>query len=194
MNVYDFDKTVFVGDTEERFFAYVFKKPGFFFDKVKYHVLEKLYQWKLIPRTPCREMQYRFLKKIDDIDSLLEAYWDENEKYMMSWYLKAKRPDDIIATGTPAFLMLPILKRLELTELSATDMDKKTGKIHGSFAIGPHKVTVFGEKYRLEDIDNFYSDAYSDHFLAEYAKAAFLVTGDGEMTEWNEYFSTHPKK
>lgn len=194
MNVYDFDKTVFVGDTEERFFEYVFQRKGFLYDRLKYYFLEWLYNRKLIARTPCREHQYRFLRKIEDIDSLLEAYWDENEKYMMHWYMEVKRPDDVIATGTPAFLMLPILKRLGLTELSATDMDKKTGIINGEFAIGSHKVTAFCKKYKLEEIENFYSDAYSDRFLAEYAQKAYLVTGDGEMTEWNEYYSNHPRK
>ena len=29
MNVYDFDKTIFVGDTEDRFFDFMFKQKGF---------------------------------------------------------------------------------------------------------------------------------------------------------------------
>ena len=113
---------------------------------------------------------------------------------MKSWYAAVKRPDDVIASATPRFLMEPIVARLGLTGLVATEMDPRTGKIHGEFAAGPYKVDQFRKQFSLDEIDEFYSDAYSDHFLAEYAKRAYVVHGDGERTEWIAYFATHKKK
>jgi phosphoserine phosphatase len=87
----------------------------------------------------------------------------------------------------------PILKKLGISGLVATDLDKHTGKITGHFANYGFKVTEFRKKYNLDDIDEFYSDAWSDHYIAKYAKKAYLVHDGGQRTEWNKYFSTHPK-
>lgn len=195
MNVYDFDETIFTGDSEDYFFAYLFQKPGFFWDRVRYHWYELLYKCKLVSKTRAREAEYSLLRKIDDLDAVLTDYWDKHEKHMKRWYAAAKRPDDVIASATPRFLMEPIVARLGLTGLVATDMDPRTGKIHGEFAAGQYKVDEFKKQYPLEEIDAFYSDAYSDHFLAECARRAFVVHGENdEITEWNEYFATHKKK
>lgn len=194
MNVYDFDETIFTGDSEDYFFAYLFKKPGFFWDQVRYRWYELLFKCKLVSKTKAREAEYSLLRKIDDLDGLLADYWDHHERHMKSWYAAVKRPDDVIASATPRFLMEPIVARLGLTGLVATEMDPRTGKIHGEFAAGPYKVDQFRKQFSLDEIDEFYSDAYSDHFLAEYAKRAYVVHGDGERTEWNAYFATHKKK
>lgn len=194
MNVYDFDETIFTGDSEDYFFAYLFKKPGFFWDQVRYRWYELLFKCKLVSKNKAREAEYSLLRKIDDLDGLLADYWDQHERHMKSWYAAVKRPDDVIASATPRFLMEPIVARLGLTGLVATEMDPRTGKIHGEFAAGPYKVDQFRKQFSLDEIDEFYSDAYSDHFLAEYAKRAYVVHGDGERTEWNAYFATHKKK
>lgn len=194
MNVYDFDETIFTGDSEDYFFAYLFKKPGFFWDQVRYRWYELLFKCKLVSKTKAREAEYSLLRKIDDLDGLLADYWDQHERHMKSWYAAVKRPDDVIASATPRFLMEPIVARLGLTGLVATEMDPRTGKIHGEFAAGPYKVDQFRKQFSLDEIDEFYSDAYSDHFLEEYAKRAYVVHGDGERTEWNAYFATHKKK
>ena len=194
MNVYDFDETIFTGDSEDYFFAYLFKKPGFFWDQVRYRWYELLFKCKLVSKTKAREAEYSLLRKIDDLDGLLADYWDQHERHMKSWYAAVKRPDDVIASAPPRFLMEPIVARLGLTGLVATEMDPRTGKIHGEFAAGPYKVDQFRKQFSLDEIDEFYSDAYSDHFLAEYAKRAYVVHGDGERTEWNAYFATHKKK
>ena len=135
MNVYDFDETIFTGDSEDYFFAYLFKKPGFFWDQVRYRWYELLFKCKLVSKTKAREAEYSLLRKIDDLDGLLADYWDQHERHMKSWYAAVKRPDDVIASATPRFLMEPIVARLGLTGLVATEMDPRTGKIHGEFAI-----------------------------------------------------------
>lgn len=197
MNVYDFDETVFEGDSEERFFKYLKTIPGFRLVRMKFRFWEffsKKLGW--MDRTVARQIQYSFLKRVPDIDAMLEDYWDMAIKYMKPWYLEVKRPDDIIASGTPAFLMIPAIKRLGLTGLVATDMDKKTGKITGHFAVDKYKLEYFKLKYDSTKIDKFYSDAYSDHFLADVAKQAWFIHGKNhdQFTDWNEYFKTHKKK
>jgi len=197
MNVYDFDETIFEGDCEERFFRYLSTFKGFRFTRIKFRFFEILSKnLKFMSRTTARQIQYTFLKRIDKIDDFVEEYWNTVEKYMKPWYLKVKKDDDIIASGTPDFLIRPMVLRLGLTGLVATNMDKRTGKITGFFAVGRYKLEYFEKKFNSDEIDNFYSDAYSDHFLADKAKHAYYIYGKNhdQMTDWNEYFQNHSKK
>ena len=105
-----------------------------------------------------------------------------------------KDSEDIVASGTPAFLMEPVMKRLGLKHLVATDMDRHTGKINGMFAIGPYKIDNFKKFFDIDVIDEFYSDAYSDHYLADVAKKAYVIHDNDQCTEWKTYFAAHPEK
>jgi phosphatidylglycerophosphatase C len=193
MNTYDFDETIFTGDSENRFFKFMFSKKGFRHYKINFSFYNLLWKMHIITKTRSREHQYEFLKDIKNIDATLTEYWDEVEKYMKPWYNDYKKDDDIIASGTPRFLLEPIMKRLGLTNLVATEMDKHTGKIDGDFAIGEFKIVNFRNQFGDDCIDKFYSDAYSDHYLADIAKEAYVIHDDDEITEWNEYFAAHPK-
>lgn len=196
MNVYDFDNTIFNGDTEDRFFDYIFaRRKDLWVYKLNHDFWEHFYKCRWFEdKTWIRELQYLVLRKLDNVDEMIDGYCEESFQYIQPWYLEVKRPDDVIATGSPVFLVAPILKKLGISGLVATDLNKHTGKITGHFANYGFKVTEFQKKYNLDDIDEFYSDAWSDHYIAKYAKKAYLVHGDGQRTEWNEYFSTHPKK
>lgn len=196
MNVYDFDNTIFNGDTEDRFFDYIFaRRKDLWIYKLSHDFWEMFYKCRWIEnKTWIREIQYLVLRKLDNVDEMIDGYCEESFQYIQDWYLEVKRPDDVIATGSPEFLVAPILKKLGVTGLVATNQDKYTGKITGHFANYGYKVDEFQKKYNLDDIDEFYSDAWSDHYIAKYAKKAYLVHDGGQHTEWNEYFSTHPKK
>ena len=194
MNVYDFDETIFVGDSEDRFFDFMFQKKGFRHYRLKFQFYDLLHKLHIITKTKSREHQYSFLKDVDDLDKVLKEYWDHVEQYMKPWYFKVKRDDDIIASGSPRFLLEPIMERLGLTNLVATEMDCHTGKIDGYFAVGEYKPVNFEAMFPFDCMDKFYSDAYSDHYLAEHAKEAYVVHDGEQITEWNAYFAAHPEK
>ncbi|MCQ2604327.1 MAG: haloacid dehalogenase-like hydrolase [Spirochaetia bacterium] len=197
MNVYDFDETLFTGDSEQRFFNFIFAKKGFFLYKINWHFWDMLLRMKAVTKTVAREHEYSFLKKIDrdgNLEHLLEEYWDQVEKYMKKWYASRKRSDDVIASGTPAFLMEPICRRLNVRGLVATPMDKRTGKIDGMFAIGEYKLQNYRKHYGDTPIDEFYSDTWSDRFLADQAARAYVIHDGEEISEWNSWFEAHPDK
>ena len=193
MNVYDFDETIFTGDSEDRFFEFMFAKKGFKHYKIFWQFWNRLWKLHIVPKTVSREHQYKFLKDIKDLDATLEEYWDEVEKYMKPWYNEVKKDDDMIASGTPRFLLEPMLKRLGLKNLVATEMDSKTGKIDGDFAIDKYKLVNFLKDWPEDSIDKFYSDAYTDHFLADIAKEAYVIHDGEQFTEWKQYCKEHPE-
>ena len=194
MNVYDFDKTVFDGDSEDYFFAWIYRDGKLPWNHFVYTVSEWLCARKIISKTFARTLMYRVLKKLDDIDSLVEAYWDEHERHMLPWYAEVQQEDDVIATGTPRFLMEPMMRRLHVKHLVATEMDKHTGTIDGLFLGADLKVPAFYRQFPDGKIDRFYSDTWSDHFLADLAKEAYVLHDGYQITEWNAYFEQHPEK
>ncbi len=192
MNVYDFDGTLLDGDTEDYFFEYLFQK------RKDLRLCRFRYQfWNLVMRifsprdkTWFRERQYRVLRHIPDLDRFLSEFWAEHRKHLKSWFRPVIHPDDIIASATPRFLLEPILPVLGVTRLVATDMDSKTGKVSGHFTSHQFKTEAFRKQYDLSQMDNFYSDTYSDHFMADLAKQAYAVHGE-QLTEWKKYFCSH---
>ena len=80
MNVYDFDETLFTGDSEDRFFEFMFAKKGFRHYKINFKFFDLLNKMHLMKKTRSREHQYAFLKKIDNLDATLKEYWNEVEK------------------------------------------------------------------------------------------------------------------
>ena len=62
-------------------------------------------------------------------------------------------------------------------------MDKHSGKNLRKNCYGDQKPIRFEELYSLSDVDEFYSDSYSDDPMAKVAKKSFLVTGD-KITNW----------
>ena len=67
----------------------------------------------------------------------------------------------------------------------ATDMEINTYKINGIDCASIEKVNRFRKEDPDGEIDEFYSDSYSDMPLAEIAKKAFMIGKHGEITDWD---------
>ena len=65
----------------------------------------------------------------------------------------------------------------------ASNVDPYNGKYSGDNCWGEEKVRRFKEVYPKGEIDNFYSDSYSDIPLAKLAKNAYIVKGN-ELKKW----------
>ena len=97
--------------------------------------------------------------------------------------MKQKKSDDVIISASPEFLLEPIIKKLDISTLIASRVDKHTGLYDGINCHGKEKVRRFYEVFPDGKIDEFYSDSYSDTPLAEIADKAYIVKGE-ELSEW----------
>ena len=176
MNTYDFDKTIFYPDSSACFYKYCLKKyPAAVIKSLpKSAVKAVLYAIGKIKTKELKEQVFYFLNYMDDVDSAVISFWNENMDGIGEWYLKQKRNDDIIISASPYFLLEPICKKLGVS-LIATPMDKKTGKIVGNNCHDVEKVRRFYEEYPDAHTENFYSDSLSDSPMAEIADKAFMV-------------------
>lgn len=184
MNVYDFDDTIYSGDSTRDFIIWCAKRnPLIALHHIKTGVAFLSYKSKLTSKTYFKERMFGFLQKIDDIDSLLEEFWDEHMENIKLWYINHHQADDVIISASPEFLLLPAMRRLGIENLMASKVDKHTGFYLGVNCFGAKKVQRFKELFS-DNIDEFFSDSLSDAPLARLADRPFLVKGDA-IIPWN---------
>ena len=177
MNVYDFDKTIYKSDSTLDFYLFCLKKMPFILKRLpKQFYSAVLYKLGKITKTEFKENFYIFLNDLPDIDILINEFWNIHCGKIKNFYLDGKKDDDIIISDSPTFLLEPICKKLNITYLIASKVDKHTGKYTGINCYGSEKVRRFKEIFPDQSIDNFYSDSLSDAPIAKLAKHAFLVS------------------
>ena len=179
VNLYDFDNTIYKGDSSTDFFFYSLMK----YPKVlKYlpRIIKSgiLYKIKKISKTEMKENIFSFLEVIPDIDSLVKSFWETHTSYIKDFYLKKKHDKDIIISASPEFLLKPITKELKVMDLIASDVNKKNGKFNGLNCYGKEKVKRLNKKYKNLTVLESYSDSLSDTPILELAKNAYLVKGN----------------
>ena len=184
MNVYDFDDTILYGDTERYFIPWAFKNyphlQSYYSEYIFYLTIQDM---GLITRDDSRPHMYAFLNALENIDEIVEKFWDEHEKFIKKWYFDLQRKDDVIISASPEFLLVPICKRLGINHLIASFMDKKTGKLTDKFNYADRKVFRFRQVFGDQTPECFYSDSESDRFMARISAKAVKVIGD-ELLDW----------
>lgn len=183
MNVYDFDGTIYDGDSTVDFFLFALKSNP---SLIRYVPRQAcgflLYGLRRINKTKLKEYFFSFLSGMD-AEKWAEDFWNQNQYRIYKWYLDQQKPDDIIISASPEFLLKPICRRLGIHHLIASKVDSETGKFVGENCRGQEKVQRLKSEYNTNHIDSFYSDSLSDLPLAEIADKAFLVD-KGIVREW----------
>jgi phosphoserine phosphatase len=182
MNIYDFDGTIFEGDSTFAFVGWCMRR----FPRVIALLPSQLWRLVRLPRgsgiTQVKEVLYMFLPLIPDIDAEVRLFWDANESRIYPWYIKQKRADDVIISASPRFLLSPICERLGVA-LITSEVDPISGKCLCENCSAHNKPLRFFEIYKDAVIDEFYSDAEMDLPMARLAKKAFKVRR-GKVSEW----------
>ncbi len=187
MNVYDFDGTIYSGDSTADFYIHCLKRypaalksvPGMIFAFV-------LYLLNLYSTTRFKERMYKFLHYVPDVDKEINEFWNINQSKIKAYYSDTHRDSDVVISASPEFLLAPICERLGIKTLIASRVDKKTGKYEGENCRDKEKVRRFYEWKADAEIDTFYSDSLADTPLAELAERAYIVNG-GRLIPWDDY-------
>ncbi len=187
MNIYDFDGTIYNGDSTRDFYFYCLKRyPKMLLSVPAMAWAFFLYILGAKTKTQFKEKMYGFLKYIPDIDASLNDFWNSHEKGIKQWYRGRQREDDTIISASPEFLLKPVCRRLGIKNLIASRVDERTGKYTGENCWGEEKVKRLYEELRVNKCDEFYSDSLSDEPLARISRQAKIIRGE-ELTEWSEY-------
>lgn len=176
MNVYDFDGTIYNGDSSIDFWLFCLHRyPAVL--KTCPNLLLRGVQYKLGRRSleEFKSAFFGFLPTLTDIETEVISFWDSHWGRLSGWYLKQRQIDDVVVSASPAFLLSPVCERLKIKPPIATEVDLTTGRIRGANCKGEEKVRRFLEQYSEKEICTFYSDSLSDTPFANIARKSVIV-------------------
>lgn len=182
MNVYDFDNTIYDGESSVDFFMFCIKR-----DKKLWTLLPvmgvKLVKYKMCLITidelkRCAEKYaWRFIESVENVEGFVKEFWELKSHKIKDYYIKQKKDDDVVISASCSFLLNDICKRLGIKTCICSEIDTKTGKFK-QICFRSNKVDLFYKNFPDGVIDNFYTDSMNDKPLIEISKNAYLVKGD----------------
>lgn len=184
MRVFDFDNTIYDGESGMDVFLHflkidtkgVFKYiPKFFAGFMKYKngvitIDEVMNKYGVFLKEYCEVFK-------DDILNEFEHFWDLNEHKIKDFYRNIQREDDIIVSACPEGLLKIMCDRLGIKNYICSKVDFTTGEIQ-QICYKDKKVALFKEKYGDAQINEFYTDSVSDLPMIEISRNAYMVSGE----------------
>ncbi len=183
INIYDFDGTIYHGDSSIDFYKFcIHKKKKNIWNVFPVIGNYCLYFFKIRTKTQVKEVFFQFLKDMDSIEDLVEEFWQENQNKIKKFYKKKNHKQDIIISASPEFLLKPICKQLKVKDLIASKVDSKTGKFLEDNCKGEEKVKRLYQKYPKAEVMEVYTDSKSDFPLIDISKNGYFVK-ENEITK-----------
>ncbi len=184
MNVFDFDKTIYLKDSSTDFVMFLMKKhPSLLRYVPRIGLSFLLYGLKIIDKTSMKQRFFSIFRGVKDMESMVDEFWELKSDGIKKWYRSIRKDDDVVISASPEFLVRPACEALGIRSVIGSLVDSRTGRYTGINCHGKEKVRRFLEEYPDGHIDDFYSDSYSDRPLAEMADRAFIVKGE-ELSPW----------
>ena len=182
MNVFDFDGTIYAGDSSVDFWLFCLKRDSRLLKFLPKQIFAAfLFVFKRISKEEFKSRYFSFLSGISDVSETVKSFWNKNETKIKPWYKNVQKEDDCVISASPEFLLGEICGRLDIRNLIATNVDKKNGRLIGENCYGKRKPEFFRERFGDARIGAFYSDSKSDAPMATMATNAFLVRGEKIM-------------
>lgn len=184
MDVYDFDGTLYKGDSTRDFLKWCSRR----YPRVALTLpitgmaAAACYgtHGRLLCKTQFKRVLYRFLVHVPDIEREVERFWRARSALIAGPC--SPRAGDLVISAGPEFLMRGVCAERGL-ELIGSRVDPHTGRVLGPNCSGAEKVVRLREVYPDAEIEHFYSDSRNDDPLAALAREAWMVR-DGQLEPW----------
>lgn len=184
MNVYDFDGTIYDGDSTIDFYIYCLKNDIKIIRFLPYQCMGTLMHFiSRKDKTKYKEMFYIFLKSLGNPEKLVADFWINHMCKIKEWYLYQQKEDDVIISASPEFLLWPVCEKINVKYLLASEVSINTGKYKGRNCRGKEKVNRFKASFPACEINKFYSDSKSDLPLAMLADESYICKGNN-IVKW----------
>ena len=154
MTVFDFDNTIYDGESGLDLFLYYFKKDPMQIAKYVPKFGEAFVKYKMGKLSIENVMtEYSYILKeccehFDNIEEEFVKFWDEHEGKIKSFYPKIHKDDDVILSACPEVLLKEICRRIGITHYIGSEIDVKTGTIK-SICYRENKIKKFLTVERL---------------------------------------------
>lgn len=183
--VYDFDKTIYNGETSTDFMLFFLKRNPKYIMRLC-NVLYSLFYYKKDLKKS-KEIFFRILNgvNIEFLKEEINEFWKVKKDKIFSWVydeiLENKKVSDelILISATPSIFLEKISKELGFDKLLATEFENTNklfdSKIKGSNCKGKEKVNRLNEYIDNYTILKFYSDSMSDKPLFDLADEKIFI-------------------
>ncbi len=182
MNVYDFDNTIYSGESVIDFFFYFMKRdlrlvaylPKVFVALLKYKarkitIDQALNEYGALVENYCRG--------IDDLQGEIVKFWDTHLCKIKPFYAYIRKDDDVILSAGFDIVLEEMGKRMNIKNIISTETDRDEFRII-NFCFRENKVKMFKKYYPDAVIENFYTDSLNDQPIIDIARNAYLVKGN----------------
>ncbi len=190
MTIYDFDKTIYDGDSTVDFFLFCMKKRPRLVRFLPLAIrLSLMYKLCIISYKDFLRAGERTLRvaaaQFDDLNALICEFWDKHEHKIKDFYLAQKREDDLILSGSCEILLDEICRRLGIRHYIGSRLDLRQGRIE-FLCYHENKVKAFSERYPGAEIEAFYTDSMLDLPMMREADIVYLVKKN-RVRLWSEH-------
>ncbi len=181
MKVFDFDNTLYHGESAIDFVLYLMKKNKKIVLWVP-RILFGLMQYKLclISKEEIINQTNDFMKSVikdkKEVEDTVAEFWQKYSKDLNLELIKQIEEEDAIITAGPSFLIEHINDRLGTSNLMCSDVDLEKREVL-NLNFGENKVKCYKERYGEKPIDSFYTDSYNDKAMMDISNSVFLVKG-----------------
>ena len=188
MNIYDFDGTIYNGDSCRDIVIYgLLHYPSIVLKSLKKaRLLNEKYKKGYISFEEVKEALLSFIYKINNYPKFINSFVDSHMKKIKPFYLSRKSEADIIVTASYDLWIKQFAKRLGIKHVIATNTDSN-GKIIGKNCKGEEKVKRIKELYPNAEILCAYGDSSKDIPVLKLAKTAYVVEGNKLFTYKKDY-------
>lgn len=182
MNVYDFDNTIYDGESVFDFYLYsVRKQPGLV--TYMFAVVKALIKYKLCRMSEeefqesVKKYAKRYLDQVRNLDELICTFWDKNQHKVKDFYKAQQREDDVIISASVDFLLAELFSRIGIQHFIASKVDRATGDLV-QMCYQKNKVALFKQNFPNAQIENFYTDSKNDVSMMQLAERVYMVKGN----------------
>lgn len=179
MNIYDFDDTIFDGDSSVCFIKYsLVRHPLLVITSFIKGIIPFIkYLFKSASLGDVKGVLFSFVSKIDNFQLYMDEYVLKYQDNIKPYYLELHKSSDVVISASFSFIVEPLCKKLDINNVIATNYDVKTGSIIGKNCKGEEKIRRFNELYKDSIVEFAYSDSLSDIPMFNRAKKAYIVKG-----------------
>lgn len=187
IDVFDFDKTIYEKDSSVELFLFCLKKKK---KIIKYIpgivVLMFFNKLKIIKKERLKQYFFKFLTDFNDMEKIILEFWRHNKKYIREEIIKDSKNYKVVISASPEFLLKDICDELGIEKVIASKVDIKNGEFNTLNCYGKEKVNRLNLEFENEEyqIDKFFSDSYSDRFIANIAKRPFIIKNN-RIKKWD---------
>ena len=180
MNLYDFDGTIYAGDSGIDFLKYSFIHKPLIVTKAIIKTIFKIFKYKRgkIEFQEVKETAFSFVNKINNLDLFIGKFVKKHKKKIKKFYLNQRNKKDVIITASLDFYVKPLCHSVGIKRIIATKYDINKCKIVGNNCKGEIKEKIIMNKFSNTKFEKFYTDSNDDKPLFPFALNTYIVNKD----------------